>query len=213
MLEDLKDILRDDNLHIFLGKIERLHLSKDRSNLRVEVEVWPDQRVIICDMTWDMVGPEAGFYSFPTEGDLVLCASAEGDVEYSYVIKRLSSSEDKIPANAEGGNTVLKALNTKKLWLTSDTRINLSKGDSEPSENLVLGQIFKTFASSLISIMTGLIDDMKAEEHIGNLGFKTGTPINAPAYDAAKSALNALKASPIDDSAILSNIAYTEKGD
>lgn len=213
MLEELRDIFKDDKLHIFLGKIERLYLAKDRSYLKVEVEVWPDQRVIICDMTWDSVGPNSGFYSFPTIGDLVLCASAEGQVDYSYVIKRLSSKEDKIPANAEGGNTVLKALNTKELWLTSDSRINLSKGDSEPTENLVLGQIFKTFASSLISIMTGLIDDMKTEDHIGNLGFKTGTPLNSSAYDAAKSALNALKASPIDDSAILSNISYTEKGE
>lgn len=212
MLEEFKELLQDDSLHVFIAQIKKLHLASDNSFLRVEVEVWPELRIIMCDMTWDHVGPNSGFYNFPNVGDLVLGVSAEGEVDQSFIIKRLSSSEDTIPKNALTGDSVLKAVSGQKLWLTSDTRINLSKGDDAPTENLVLGQEFKTWASSFMGRILSLLEKMQAETHLGNLGFPTGVPNNASEYAALKAELIALKTDPIDSSKILSDISYTEKG-
>jgi hypothetical protein len=227
MLEDLKEILKQDQLHLFLGQIKRLYIAKDRSYLKVEVSVWPEERSIIAEMSWDSVGPESGFFAFPSVGDAVLCASAEGDVDQSYVIKRLSSREDKIPNTALAGDSVLRALNGKKLWNTSNTRINLSKGDTEPTENLVLGQRMKdTYSdhlSKLIDIITQMttqIDNVIAHLHIGNLGFQTGGVIDPSPMNAVKSelntlktAINTLKSDKVDSEFILSDLSFTEKGD
>jgi hypothetical protein len=226
MLEDLKEILKDDSLHIFLGQIKRLHLADDRSYLKVEVSVWPEERSIIARMTWDSVGPESGFYAFPAVGDAVLCASAEGDVQQSFVIKRLSSKDDKIPNTATGGDTVLRALSGKKLWNTSDTRINLSKGDSEPTENLVLGQRMKaTYSDHLSKLITYLekvidyMDKFEKHKHIGNAGFYTLVPDNAgdvatlrSDLETLKTETNSLKSDKVDNEFILSDLSYTEKG-
>lgn len=226
-LEDMKQYFKDDSLHIFLGQIKRLHLADDRSYLKVEVNVWPEDRLIIAEMSWDSVGPEAGFYAFPAVGDAVLCASAEGDVDSTYVIKRLSSKEDKIPNTATTGDSVLKALSGKKLWQTSDTRINLSKGDDEPTENVVLGQRFKdTYSTHLGQLVTCIekviahIDANLAHMHLGNLGFQTGGIIDPAPMNAVKTALgtlktdvNTLKSDKVTNEFILSDLAFTEKGD
>jgi uncharacterized protein involved in type VI secretion and phage assembly len=225
MLEDLKQILKDDSLHLFLGQIKRLHLAGDRSYLKVEVNVWPEDRSIIAEMSWDSVGPESGFYAFPAVGDAVLCCSAEGDADQSYVIKRLSSRADKIPNTATSGDTVLRALSGKKEWLTSDTRVNVSRGDTEPTENLVLGQRMKTTYSDhlgkLITYLEKVIDYMSKFEqhkHIGNAGFYTVVPDNASDVAALRSELetlktetNSLKSSKVDNEFILSDLSFTEK--
>lgn len=225
-IEDLKKYLKSDELHLFLGQIKRLHLASDRSYLKVEVSTWPEERLLIAEMSWDSVGPESGFFAFPSVGDAVLCASAEGDVDQTYVIKRLSSRQDKIPNTALTGDSVLRALSGKKLWNTSDTRINLSKGDTEPTENLVLGQRMKTTYSDhlsklvdIITQMTTQIDNVIAHLHIGNLGFQTGgvfdpSPMNdvKSELNTLKSAINTLKSDKVDNEFILSNLSFTEKG-
>jgi phage gp45-like len=70
-------------------------------------------------------------------------------------------------------------------------------GTKASAENLVLGQVFKTF-------MTNLLTQLQEETHIGNLGYATSVPINAAEYEA-------LAESPIADEEILSGIAFTEK--
>lgn len=223
-IDDLKSYLKDDELHVFLGQIKRLHLDPSKAYLKVEVSVWPEQRSIIADMTWDHVGPESGFYNFPAVGDAVLCASAEGDVDQSFVLKRLSSKEDKIPLNALGGDSVLKT--AKNIWLTSGAKINLSAGDTAPTENLVLGQEFKAaysdHLSKLMDVMDSIndfIDEFNLHTSIGNLGYPTGTPLNIAAVTAVKVAITALKSSvstikssKVDNETILSDLAFTEKG-
>lgn len=72
----------------------------------------------------------------------------------------------------------------------------VSLGSMNPTQNLVLGQIFKTF-------MDNLLEQLQEETHIGNLGYPTSPPVNAPAYAA-------LQASPIDDESILSSVVFTE---
>lgn len=196
--EAWKQVLGTDGVNIGIGQIKKLMMASDRSVLRVLVSVFPEQREIICRMTWDAVGPEAGFFTLPSVGDLVLIAVADREEELPFVISRLTSKEDKIPTNAADGHSVLKALAGKAVWITSDTKINLSAGDSAPTENVVLGQVFKSF-------MTDLLDYIINHTHIGNQGYSTSPPENASDFTSIKS-------DPIENDNILSDLAFTEKG-
>lgn len=70
-------------------------------------------------------------------------------------------------------------------------------GSKSSSENMVLGQVFKTMMDTLLTAIA-------THTHIGNLGYQTTPPDNAADFTN-------LKASPIDDDAILSDKAFTEK--
>ena len=69
-------------------------------------------------------------------------------------------------------------------------------GTKSSSQNLVLGQVFK-------SMMDTLLQAIASHTHTGNLGYATSPPVNAADF-------NAVKASPIDDNSILSAVAFTE---
>lgn len=208
ILGELRTIFKDTTLHLSLGTIKKLHVAEDRSFLKCTVEVFPDQRQVIARMTWQSVGPETGFYEFPSAGDLVLIGFTDNE-DYAFIIACLSSEEDKIPKNAIDGDAVLKA--KKKLWLTSADRINLSKGDSIPSENLVLGQVFKSFMSDILSKLNTILDHVIAHQHIGNMGYLTSAPTNSVDFTNDKAGVTAKKANPIDNGAILSDVSFTEK--
>lgn len=209
VLEEMRAALSDDSFKISLATIEQVHISKDRSFLRAECRTVPDNYPIIAEIASDAVGGSS--ITIPNKNDLVLVAFSDED-QKAVVIKRLYSEEDKIPKQAVTGDTVLESLASKKLWLSSQNRINLSKNDQEPTENIVLGQVFKTFANSLLTTIATKYDNSSKHTHIGNLGIKT-TPTDKAVQDtASKEEINALKASPIGDDAILSDLAYTEKG-
>lgn len=196
-LESLKHIFSDKRLHIAVSEITKVMVASDRSVMRVNVKIWPELREIVARMSWDAVGSDAGFMMMPNAGDVVLVCMADGNEDDAYVFARLTSKEDKIPLNVLDGDVVAKALAGKKVWVTSDTRINLSKGDSEPAQNLVLGQIFKT-------MMSTFLESVSVHKHIGNLGYFTAPPDNAAQYTA-------LKSDPVDNENVLSGIAFTEK--
>lgn len=215
ILEELRTMLKDDSLRSELAVIKSLHLASDGSDLRVTcsllIDDEADDKEIVAIMTWDCVGPESGFFCFPVAGDMVLINFTE-DEEHALVVKRLTSKADKIPKTAFDGAMVMKALASKRVWITSDNRVNFSRGDSEPTENVVLGQIFITFMADYIDEIKLLIDAMKVETHPGSLpGFPTGPPINAAAYDIQKSAINMLKNDTIVSEDILSDLSFTEK--
>lgn len=208
---DLKEILKDDKLHIYLGIIKRLHLASDKSYLKVEIETIPEQRKIISTVAWENVGPESGDFEFPSVGDLCIICNIEGDDDQSYVIKRLSSRADKIPNTALSGDKVNRALSGKKFWLTSSLRLNLSRGDTQPTENLVLGQIFKSFSSSLLASLATFAQNAADHVHIDSLGYLVSKTTIESEFLARKGEYDSLKASPIDDEAILSDLSFTEK--
>ncbi len=210
MLEELRELLKNQNLNIAVGLVKGTHLLDDGSVLKVTVQVWPEDREIIARMSWDSCGPEAGIYMFPVIGDMVLIGFTENE-DQAFIIRKLSSLGDKIPESAKDGSLVLRALVGKKAFLTSNEKICLSKGDGIPTENLVLGQIFKTFAAALLTEISKVADENSKEIHIGNLGLATTVPQNASAYTAVKTAVDNLKSSPIDDNGILSDLAFTEK--
>lgn len=210
-LEDLKKMLSDGKLHIYIGIIKKLHLAADKSYLKVEVSVLPEERTIISNMTWENVGEESGDFEFPAPDDLVLLVNAEGDDDQSYVIKRLTSRVDKIPAAAANGDKVHRARKGNKYWNVSDTKILLAKGDTEPNQNLVLGQVFKSFAADLLSELKKQATTDSQHYHMGNLGYYTAPPKQASEFVANGAKYDTLKASPINDQAILSDLSFTEK--
>lgn len=225
-LEALRHIFADKRLHIAVGKITKSSVISGRASLRCFVSIWPEEREIVAMMTTPSSGPNSGLFSFPVPGDLVIVVFADGDPDQAFVVSRLTSKEDTIPQTAVDGATVLRALLGKKLWLTSNTRINLSVGDAEPAENLVLGQVFKTMMSFVLGQLADQADKLKQlsdtlsiHTHAGNLGYPTSPPNEAAdfitkmnEFDVKKTNFEEQKASPVDDELILSDLAFTEKG-
>jgi hypothetical protein len=195
-LEELKQILGDDSLHIGVGKIMQLEVASDRSVLRCIVLLLPDNIKMVARLTWDAVGPDAGVFQFPSINDLVLVGFVNGNEQEAFVLRRLTSKEDKIPVQALAGHTVVKALAGKKNFINSDTEINLTR-EGPGNERLVLGDTFKTAYSEHLGI-----DEIHT--HIGNLGYPTFPPDQAAQYAA-------IKASPVDDALMLSDLSKTEK--
>lgn len=196
MLEELREMFKDDRLHIALALVTQLEVASDRSVLRVKCTVLPDNMSIVARMSWSAVGPEAGIYQFPSKNDLVIVGYMDGEVDQAFVISRCTSAEDKLPLQAVDGHLVMKALNGKKVYLVSDTRINLTKGGEGP-EQAMLGTTFKTAYSSHLEIDS-------EHDHIGNLGYMTSPPNQAAEYLAIKS-------SPVDDELMLSDLVKLEK--
>lgn len=196
-LEEFKEIFDVDKLDMRCGLIQDLEVAQDRSVLRADVLILPEQQTMTVRMSWDLVGPDSGLYQFPSKNDLVLVAFCEDNENDGYVVKRLSTKEDKIPLQAVNGHLVLRSRNGTKTFINSDQTIHLTNID-EGTENLLLGQVFKTAYSEHLDIDS-------THDHIGNFGFNTTIPNQTAEYVA-------LKASPVDDEAMLSDKAFTEKG-
>lgn len=211
-LSSLKEYFKDDRDHISIGLIKKLDLASDNSNLKVLVSIFPEQREFVAKMTWETVGSGSGYFQFPSVNDLVLVAFANGDVNQCFVIKRLTSKEDKIPIQAVGGDSALISLGGKRAWICSDNKIFLAKGSAVPTEPIVLGNVLKTLLSDIIGKISEMNDKISTHKHIGNLGFPTGAPDNATNFIDFKSHFDGKKASPVDDNVMLSDLAFTEKG-
>ena len=211
-IEVLKEILENDKLHICLGQIVKLHLASDRSYLKVTILRFPEQVEAVATMTWENVGPDSGDFEFPSAGDLVLCAQSEGDYDQCYVIKRLTSKTDKIPEEAITGDKVHRAKAGKKYWNVSDSKIYLSRDGTAPTENVVLGQVFKTFAQDVLLEVKDMLQTLQQETHTCSLpGYLSSVPTQTADYAKNESNVDGYKASPIDDEAVLSDLSYTEK--
>ena len=196
MLEELREVFKDDRLHMTLALVKQLEVAADRSVLRVKCTVLPDNHSIIAKMSWDAVGPEAGVFQFPSVNDLVIVAYMDGDVDQAFIVRRCTSKEDKLPLQAVDGHLVLKGLAGKKTYLVSDTLINLTRGGEGDEQNM-LGNTFKAAYSEHLEI-----DSL--HDHIGNMGYNTTPPNQTLDYLA-------IKASPVDDDLMLSDLVKLEK--
>ena len=196
-LEELREIFKDDRLIMELGQILRLEMAQDRSVLRAIVQVFPENLEMVCRMSWDAVGPDAGVFQFPSVGDLVLIGFVDGNEDEAFVMRRLTSREDSIPLGVEDGRLTMRSLSGKKVFLSSDTEINLVRGDQPGGESVVLGNTFREAYSEHL-----MVDS--THTHIGNLGYATAPPMQAPDYLA-------IKQSPVDDAEMLSDLVKTEK--
>lgn len=197
MLEELKEVFRDNRLIMSLGIVKQLEVAKDRSVLRVKVLLLPDNITIVARLSWDAVGPEAGVFQFPSINDLVIVAYVDGDENQAYVIRRCTSKEDKLPLQVDGNHLVLRSLSGKKAYLVSNTEIQLNRGGADATEKAVMGTTFQAAYSAHLQIDAD-------HTHIGNLGYPTTKPNQFMDY------LD-IKASPVDDAEMLSDLIKVEK--
>lgn len=177
-LNELKQIFQDERLHFDIGQIDSVETAIDASVMRCKVITFPDQDVIVCRMSWEFVGPNAGLYAEPQPGDMVLFAFADGNQQQGFIIKRLTSREDTIPIRAAIlKHWVLQALSGTELSLSSDTGIYIDRGGLLPAdEPLVLGSVLKDAQESLYDQMIDFLDKLIAGPMaIGDLGGSTPT--------------------------------------
>lgn len=211
-LESLRHLFADRRTWIALGTVTKTAWATDRSVLRCQVNVWPEMRQAVARMTREDVGPDSGDFSDPSPGDLAILAFPEGDDEQAYILKFLTSKEDRAPVRAVQGHRVIKAKSGRQVWITSDNKILISKGDGVPTENLVLGQQLKLLLVDLITELMDLSQKVAMHTHSGNLGYPTSPPNQSADFITLASSLDNLKSSPVEDEAILSDLAFTEKG-
>lgn len=211
-LEALKEIFKDKRSHIAIASIIKISLASDRSHLKCLVKVFPEQREMVATMTWESVGPSSGIFHFPAPNDMVIIAFADGDENQCFVIKRLTSKVDKIPLQAVGGDTAMVAVAGKKIWITSDQKIYLSKGTGAPAEPLVLGTQLQTLLAAILEKLAELSTEASNHTHIGNLGYPTDVPMQQSAFTGLGEFFTGKKSDPVDNGGILSDLAFTEKG-
>ena len=210
-IEQLREILEDDRLHLAIAQILDLEMNDDRSLLMVNVNVFPENIEMVAKMSWEAVGPDAGDFQFPSKNDMVIVGFIDGHEDDAFIIRRLTSKEDKIPIQAVTGDKVSRSLAGKRNHLLSDTELLLGRGGADPTEQLVLGNVFQTAYSSHLAELSKQADTSSKHTHIGNLGYYTASPDLASDFSAVKSAVDAIKASPVDDLEILSDLSKTEK--
>ena len=220
-LEGFRQIFEDRRTYLAVGKIEKLELNSDRSVLWAYCNILTQERTVVARVTWDAIGPDSGIFQFPVVGDLVLVGWAEGDDEQAFVIRAISSKVDKIPTQATTGDAVMRSLAGKKIQLITDTvakiiaeeNIYLSKSDTAPTENLVLGQVLKTLLADILTELKTLSDNLATHTHTsGPPGVQTAVPTQAAAFTASGVVFNNKKTSPVNNEDILSDLAFTEKG-
>lgn len=195
-LEFLKQLFSDDRLHIGIGTITQLGLSNDGNTLRAQVDLLPEHREVVCVVTWDDIGR----ITFPEVDDLVIVAFCDGLPDEAHVIRVLTNNEEPISAFAQLGHTITNSRPGKKNYVGSDTKVSIGRIDVEGNENLVLGQQIKSLLSQVLAAIashTHPYDDAGTPS-------VTQPPGNAGSFTSAKST--------VDSGAILSDIAFTEKG-
>lgn len=195
-LEFLREVFKDDRLHIGIGTITQLGLSQDGNTLRAQVNLLPENREVVCVYTWDDIGR----ISFPEVDDLVLVAFCDGLPDEAHVIRQLTNGEEPISAFGRLGHMISNSRPGKKNYIGSDTKVSIGRIDVEGNENLVLGQQIK-------SLLSSVLDAISSHKHVyddAGTPSETQPPDNASAFTSAKAT--------VDSGSILSDIAFTEKG-
>lgn len=211
-LEAIREIFKDNRTHLAFGQIRQVAVASDRSYVKCVVSILPEKREIVARLTWDNAGNQAGFYMIPAAGDLVVVGFIDGNDDYAVVLKRLSSKEDPIPEAAVDGSSVVRAPAGKKLWLGGD-RINLAQGDTQPTEPLVLGTQLQSLLADMLGIISDLATSLASHTHLSAAPSNpTSPPSDAVALAGFATAADSLVTSPVNDGAILSDVAFTEKG-
>lgn len=213
-IEVLKQLLSDNKIWLTEAIILAVAPAAERSVIRVKARTMPAGNELIARCTWSSVGANSGMYGPVNVGDMVIIGIAGGDEDSAYVLARLSSAEDLIPKQAIDGDTIIKAVGQLKLHLASLSRINIGLGDydAQPAENLVLGQVFKQMMIDVLNTCISLCNEVAAHTHIDSMGVKTTAPMQASSFLSLGDDYSTIKASPVQDEGVLSDIAFTEKG-
>lgn len=197
-LEFLREIFKDVRQHVCIGVITQMGLAKDNSCLRVRINLLPDEREIVANMSFADVND----VTFPEVDDLVTVCFVDGNPDDAHVLSRYSSSDELIPSFARTGHSVKYSRTGKKLYLGSDTKIALAKPNHEPTEPLVLGQVLATFLQNVINAFLNAPNIGTCA--VGAVVLDPGIRTNLLQYLNTYITTNATN--------ILSQIAFTERG-
>jgi len=211
-LEALRSMFQDRRTHLSLAVIEKLELVPDKSAIRAQCSVFPEENKVIATVGWPGSAPDAGLFFAPSIGDLVLLGYVGEDM--IYIIARLSSPEDTIPDGVFDGHTLVKARTGKNVIVTGrDTLL----GSEDADEPAVLGNVLMEYVTSIHTRLDAIIDLLLA----GNLSLST-VPGNPTAPNPAVTPTIALmkvehladKAEFLDTSAtdFLAQHIFVEKG-
>ncbi len=189
-LELLREIFKDARLHIGIGTIVQLGLATDGSALRVMVNLLPENRQVVAEMTF----ADVYAVTLPEINDLAIVAFADGHPDDAFVIKLVNTSEEPIPDFARLGNTMIAPRTGKK--------VGIGRHTISPTEPLVLGNV-------AINGLTALVNAFLDATQIG-LG-PTGPVFLDPTVRAALvSFVSTYLTTPATN--IASQVAFTERG-
>lgn len=200
-LEFLRELFKDDRLHVGIGTITKLGAAIDSSALRVQVNLLPEEREIVCMMTWDDIGR----ITFPEVDDLCLVNFCDGHPDEAHVVRILTTNEEKISAFAMLGHTITNSRPGKKNYIGSDTKVGIGRIDVEPTEPLVLGSVLITLLGAVLDAFT---------QNAATLGADNTTSATITLNPAIVTALAQAKAQYLTAPAtnIASQISFTERG-
>jgi hypothetical protein len=126
-LELLRAVFRDERLHFGVGAIQQLGLASDGSALRVLVNMLPENRVVVAQMTF----ADLAMVTFPEVDDLCLVAFGDGHPDEAWVLKVANTNDEPIPTFAMTGNTMISP--------RSGLQVGIGRSTAVPTEPLVLG--------------------------------------------------------------------------
>jgi len=199
-LELLREIFKDARLHVGLGTIAQLGMATDGSALRVMVNLLPENRQVVAQMTF----ADVFSVTIPEIDDLAVVAFVDGHPDDAWVLKLVNTNEEPIPVYARAGNTMIAPRVGKK--------VGIGRNTSTPTQPLVLGTVLQTLLSNVLDKLKELSDQIANHTHIGNLGYATSVPLTAAEFLVLEADFLGYKVSPVDDALVLSDIAFTEKG-
>lgn len=228
-LEALKKVFGSNQITLAQALVDKVEVTLDKSKARALCRVVPDEYEIVAEITFDAAGPDAGFGQLPVPGDLVLVGFANPDE--AFIIRRMSSKIDTIPARAADGHLVAKALAGTKAFIESDTGVYLGTGGlTDPAQPLVLGNVLIAALTDLIAAFDDCLTSFDealdkvatGPVGVGNLGSPVATdPALATALGliqvdvaAIASELASVQSEYLDTSStnIVAQKAFTERG-
>lgn len=209
-IEFLKSALKENALHMSMAKVQTVEIAPDRSYMRAKVLLMPTLYEAKCYVGAEYTAPGAGLFLPLRPDDLVLVGFPLADPENGVLIKRLTSREDTIPEEFNNDKVVLKCAGPETFAVVCDS---IKLGSDGTTENLVLGQVLKTFLSSLLSELSAMAASAASHTHISSMpGYPSEVPDVAGDFSGNQGIFDSLKSSPVEDEVILSDIAWTEKG-
>jgi hypothetical protein len=212
-LEMLREMFKDPKLHIGIGTIVQLGLESTGNKLRVMVNLLPENRQVVAEMTFADVMD----ICFPEINDLGVVAFADGHPDECFVIALINNKDEPLPKFAQNGSKVAYSRPGKKFYIGSDTKLGIGRPNIEPTEPLVLG-------TQLIALLTGILTQINAVfsaistgpvSDFGNLGAPVPTSAEiASAISDATTALEGLASTYLATAStnIVSQIGFTERG-
>lgn len=198
-LEFWRTLFKDERLHLGIGAITQLGLSKDGNTLRAQVNLLPENREVVVEVTWD----DYTRVTFPEVDDLVLVGFVDGHPDDGFLFKNLSNSDEPLAAFARAGHSIYYSRPGKKAYLGSNTKVGIGRPDVEPSEALVLGQ---TLVAGLQALVNAFLNAAAVGQNaiVGPVTLDPG--VAAALQQFVQTYLTTASSN------ILSTIAFTERG-